>query len=345
MWRDSRIGGSLQNRDVDDNLRSVYDHRRNGTSNDRNRTLSSRETREGQVDVSDSPAFRPHASLADVWVCPHCHGPLVDARCEACARAFPRENEQIDFRPTSPLVLEMSWRYDPEFGEFPWDRMRLEWPSLDNGVERTDADEVVERSMLGSAPRGSGLALDIGCGETRQRFRTGFASLGYTPIGVDIAGSAPDALADAHLLPLPDDSVDLVMTSAVWEHLKNPHRALSEVARVAKPGAHFVGSVAFSEPYHTSYFHHSPLAVYELLTANDFEADYFVLVDRYSAFRAHMMMGTAGRRLPRSLRGPVGDLFWWLAIGPSMLKGTAEIARRHFARSHAAAVGFSARKR
>ena len=296
--------------------------------------------------MSDRPITSRQPSIEDVWVCPYCHGSLRDTRCDACDRTYRGENGgQLDFRVTSPLVLETSWRYDPEFGVFQWDRVRLEWPRLDNGVEHADTDEVPERNILGCVPRGAGIALDIGCGEQRQRFRKGLESLGYTPIGVDISGSAPDALADAHLLPLADDSVDLVMTSAVWEHLKNPHRALSEVARVAKPGALFVGSVAFSEPFHTSYFHHSPLAVYELLDANGFDADYFVLVDRYSAFRAHMEMGTAGRRLPRALRGRVGDLFWWLAIGPSMLKGTAPIARRHFARSHAADVGFFARKR
>jgi SAM-dependent methyltransferase len=239
----------------------------------------------------------------------------------------------------------MSWRYDPEFGAFPWDRVRLDWPVVENGVELDDSDEVVERSILACLPPGAGVALDIGCGERRQRFRRGLESLGYTPLGVDIGGSAPDALADAHLLPLPDESIDLVLTSSVWEHLKNPHRAMSEAARVAKRGALFVGSVAFSEPFHISYFHHSPLAVYELLDANGFEADYFVLVDRYSAFRAHMMMGTAGSRLPRPLRGLTGDVFWWLAVGPSMLKGTAAVARRQFARSHAAAVGFFASKR
>jgi SAM-dependent methyltransferase len=279
-----------------------------------------------------------------VWACPYCHDTVRDARCGSCGVEFSTSGGQLDFRPTKPIALAIHWRYDPEFGAFPWDRVRLDWPSHENGVDPGPGCEVVERNMLHSVPRGAGLALDIGCGERRQRFKTGLASLGYTPVGIDLGGPAPDALADAHVLPLRDRSVDLVMSSAVWEHLKNPHRAMAEVARVIKPGALFVGSVAFSEPFYISYFHHSPLAVYELLDANGFEVDSIILVDRYSAFRAHLGMGYAGARIPRPVRDRIADLFWYAAVAPGALRGRGAEARLAFARSHAAGVGFVARK-
>ena len=279
------------------------------------------------------------------WACPYCRVPVDDGNCGSCGRAFRSANGKLDFRPTAPMVLDASWRYDPAFEDFPWEIVQLDWPDLGNGVALDESDEIVERRMLQSVPRGSGVALDIGCGTQRQRFRRGLASLGYAPLGLDVEGDAPDALGDAHLLPLLDDSIDLLMSSSVWEHLRHPHRAMAEAGRVLKPGGLFVGAIAFSEPYHGSYFHHSPLAVLELMHSNGLRLDYVVLQDKYSAFRAHMQMGTAGRRLPMAVRGRIGDIFWWLAVGPSMLKGTTEYARRFFARSHAAAVGFSARKR
>jgi SAM-dependent methyltransferase len=190
------------------------------------------------------------------------------------------------------------------------------------------------------------LALDIGCGGNRQRFRDGLTALGYRPLGLDISGSAPDALADAHRLPLQDASVDLIVTSAVWEHLKHPHVAMCEAARVAKPGARFIGSVAFGEPFHISYFHHSPLAVYELATSAGLEVECVVLSDSYSAFYAHMEMGAIGVRLPRSLHGLIANSLRWFFLAPAALRGKNRLqaARLAFARSHAGAVGVIARK-
>lgn len=66
-----------------------------------------------------------------------------------------------------------------------------------------------------------------------------------------------------------------------------------------------MGSVAFGEPFHISYFHHSPLAVFELLDSCGLDADLFVLSDRYSAFYAHLEMGFAGQRIPRSIHGVI----------------------------------------
>jgi SAM-dependent methyltransferase len=196
------------------------------------------------------------------------------------------------------------------------------------------------------------VAVDVGCGEAHQRFRDGLTRLGYVPVGVDIAGSAPDALADAHRLPFVDASVDVIMTSAVFEHLKHPHLAMSELARVLRPGGQILGSVAFGEPFHISYFHHSPLAVFELLDSCGLDADLFVLSDRYSAFYAHLEMGFAGQRIPTSIHGVVASAFREVALFPAKVKGIVKrstehvrLARAAFARSHTASVGFIAHRR
>ena len=193
---------------------------------------------------------------------------------------------------------------------------------------------------------GPPLALDIGCGEHRQRFRDGLHKLGYRTLGLDIAGSAPDALADAHRLPLLDASVDLIMTSAVWEHLKHPHVAMSEVGRVAKPGARLVAWVAFGEPFHISYFHHSPLAQYELATSAGFDVEAVVIPDDYSAVYAHLHMGAIGLRIPRLFHKAIAEAARWLFLLPAAVRGRQRFrnARLAFARSHAAAVGLVATK-
>jgi len=207
--------------------------------------------------------------------------------------------------------------------------------------------------MLGVLPHAKSgqIALDIGCGENHQRFRDGLTQLGYTPVGIDIEGRSPDALADAHRLPFLDSSVDVVMTSAVFEHLKNPHVAMAEIARVVRPGGLVVGSIAFGEPFHISYFHHSPLGVFDLLDSNGLEGDIFVLSDAYNAIHAHLEMGYAGLRISRRLHRPIADIFRHLLIFPARIKsvatrspGCVREARLAFARSHAASVGFLAHR-
>jgi ubiquinone/menaquinone biosynthesis C-methylase UbiE len=47
-------------------------------------------------------------------------------------------------------------------------------------------------------------------------------------------------VADATHLPFSDDSFDLVTANMVLEHLENPDRVFSEIARVLSPGGHFV---------------------------------------------------------------------------------------------------------
>lgn len=299
-------------------------------------------------------ATQPNAPAKLPWACPECRGALnACLACESCGISVMRlPDGRPDFRLSSPVTLTHAWRYEPTFGRFPWELAQTEWPNAGHHVRGDPSWESTERAMIRATPRakwgrnGPPLALDIGCGEHRQRFRDGLHKLGYSTLGLDIAGSAPDALADAHRLPLLDASVDLIMTSAVWEHLKHPHVAMSEVGRVAKPGARFVASVAFGEPFHISYFHHSPLAMYELATSAGFDVEVVVLPDYYSAIYAHLNMGAIGLRIPRLFHKAIAEAARWLFLLPAAVRGRQRFrnARLAFARSHAAAVGLVATK-
>jgi len=108
-----------------------------------------------------------------------------------------------------------------------------------------------------------GRALDLGCGPRDQAKPLEF--LGFLYVGVDYANNAADLLVDAHSLPFQDASFDCVFSYAVLEHLHNPFVALHEVARVLKPGGWFIGTVSQGEPFHSSYFHHTPWALISLV--------------------------------------------------------------------------------
>ena len=129
------------------------------------------------------------------------------------------------------------------------------------GKPAGSTDLIVERRHRLStqlAPPKGGVLVDFGCGNGAQTIL--FADQFDTIIGVDIEGSTLEeleSLAAAHAsrgpvaavtfdgreLPLANDSVDYIVSFEVLEHVHDERKALSEIARVLKPGATLVMSV------------------------------------------------------------------------------------------------------
>lgn len=87
--------------------------------------------------------------------------------------------------------------------------------------------------------------LDAGCGRTAPvlvKYRNRASRL----IGIDVVDFAPgtDGLelhqCDLGAMPLEDDSVDVIMSRSVMEHVAEPARTYQAIRRVLKPGGHFV---------------------------------------------------------------------------------------------------------
>jgi SAM-dependent methyltransferase len=151
----------------------------------------------------------------------------------------------------------------------------------------------------------SATVLETGCGGGQMR--KFLNAKGHRYIGTDISPSrvstelrrhgGPDLLADAHFLPFADSSFDVVYSAALTEHLASPHLVAQEVARVLKPGGHYLGNVSFLEPWHDdSFFHMSPLGVYELLAQAGLKPVNIWPGKGYSGFRAIMSMGNKATR-------------------------------------------------
>jgi ubiquinone/menaquinone biosynthesis C-methylase UbiE len=113
-------------------------------------------------------------------------------------------------------------------------------------------EPVVAECLAGRAP---GVALDAACGT--GRFAEFLARRGHQVIGVD---SSPDMLAHArrrvlggefHVaeldrLPLPDDSVDVIVCALALVHVPSLQPMLAEFARVLRPG----GDLVISDIHH-----------------------------------------------------------------------------------------------
>ncbi len=111
--------------------------------------------------------------------------------------------------------------------------------------------------LRGHLPQG-GWVVEVGCGSGRLLARVGRES-GARLIGLDYSITALDLLGatnnrfgvhilpvggDAFRLPLPTQSVDLIMSGGLLEHFENPQPVIAEMVRVLKPdGAFYAGVV------------------------------------------------------------------------------------------------------
>lgn len=174
-----------------------------------------------------------------------CAGTKARLRCETCGQSYPLVRGLPFLFP--PDELEEHLRADAER------RREDDWQERVPTGGRYHWDVYDIPSFLPPAGEGRDVLL-LGCGDAGERER--LEDLGYRVYGFDVRRTGgTDFLADAHVIPMADASVDLVLSMQVLEHLRAPWRAAREIGRVLRPGGAFVGSVAFLKPYHSSYFH------------------------------------------------------------------------------------------
>lgn len=281
------------------------------------------------------------AAVLDDWrgvlACPVCGAGLDHpARCGGCGESFGEENG-------TPRLMSAKSKSQVRF-EFASSRSVVP-DELKRRVLKRPAVGVAGRlpyhmdggqaTVLAGLARGSGV-LEIGCGGGQNRLWMRERGLRY--LGTDVsktrvyehlqAFGGPDVLADAHFLPIRDESVDCVYAAAVNEHLACPLRAAQEVWRVLKPGGVYLGNCSFMEPWHDeSFFHMSPNGVIELLLAARFEIEFVYPGAGWHGFVALPRMAFMG---PLRTIAPLGRLFHlvyraqtWVANARRQAKGKA----------------------
>ena len=108
---------------------------------------------------------------------------------------------------------------------------------------------VVGRWLADNAGAVSGILLDLGAGN--QPFRVWYSGLAEKCVAVDVA-PAPglDVLSMAAPLPFGSASFDTVLCTSVLEHVHDAEAAVSEIARILKPGGRLIITVPFLYPTH-----------------------------------------------------------------------------------------------
>ena len=129
--------------------------------------------------------------------------------------------------------------------------------SLVNGVPYSNRETtlsllpgaVVGRWLADNADAVSGMMLDLGSGN--QPFKVWYSGLAEKCVAVDVA-PAPgvDVLSMAAPLPFASASFDTVLCTSVLEHVHDAEAAVSEIARILKPGGRLIITVPFLYPTH-----------------------------------------------------------------------------------------------
>lgn len=101
--------------------------------------------------------------------------------------------------------------------------------------------KTVLKSLLHAMPS-DGFGLNVGAGRTRLDSR--IRNLEIVP------GENVDYVGSADSIPLPDSSVDLLVTQEVLEHVESPWAAMKEMARVLKPNGKLYLQLPFIIGFH-----------------------------------------------------------------------------------------------
>ncbi|MFE2040362.1 class I SAM-dependent methyltransferase [Streptomyces sp. NPDC059477] len=138
------------------------------------------------------------------------------------------------------------------------------WDLLKDCIPDDHARQVTSRyyvDQVMQAPGAPGRVVDLGCGRgtSAAHFKRHDPEVRW--VGVDICDS-PEARQhrpngdpvlhfDGVRLPFRTDSLPLIYSHQVFEHVVRPRDLLAEIGRVLAPGGVFIGSTSQFEPYHS----------------------------------------------------------------------------------------------
>ena len=168
-------------------------------------------------------------------------------------------------------------------------------------VKHWDKDMMISlNNILEKYPKG-GKVLDVGAGdgESKKLFPSNWEwhGIDFSPWNSNVKKG------DAHNLQFPDDSFDLVISIAVFEHLHGPWIAAQEIKRVLKKKGYFLGMVAFLEPEHgNSYFHMTRRGIQHILNQAKFKIDFIEPVSGWKAPVSLKILPLPGFRILSRMR-------------------------------------------
>jgi SAM-dependent methyltransferase len=187
--------------------------------------------------------------------------------------SFGDHEQRVELRSDGSTTMHRVVLHQPDAGT------RRRWavvvaPGVDPVPERNQAmiRSVAELVPAPEAPSLRHTPVNLG-NPYPPRFADLLSSLPHDAIVIDVGGGDrchtdsrvfnfeymkfphADFFGDGLHLPIASDSVDLIMSQAVLEHVPDPKRAVSELYRILKPGGRIYAEFAFMQPLHAVPFH------------------------------------------------------------------------------------------
>ena len=263
-------------------------------------------------------------NIWNILACPHCGSTLETAEqgatCIECKQLFDyTDSGALDLRLKSPKQVQLEFALESplypksgfDFPPLPYNQAtEVKFPSLSIPAGLTK--ELM--SYFPKAKDKNSLVLDLGCGDTIHREVCEAAGFEY--VGLDYATPEAMLLGDGHALPFKDNSFDFILSMAVIQYSRFPFVMIREIHRVLKPGHKFIGSVAFLEPYHDTFYHYTHMGTFNAIQYGGFNIEKIAPEKHWSGLVAQAEMGLFPNMpglLSKSLIWPLETIhkLWW----------------------------------
>ncbi len=119
-------------------------------------------------------------------------------------------------------------------------------PSISYSCNNFCIDQAIEYSKDKSNSDNRLSILVVGAGDAEIKI-DGVFDIVYSDVAL---GRLTDIICDAHDIPYLDQSFDLVIASAVLEHVANPYRCVEEIHRVLRPDGRVYAITPFMQQVH-----------------------------------------------------------------------------------------------
>ncbi len=235
-------------------------------------------------------------------ICPQDRSPLTRAgnslRCPVCSRDYPVDGVQVDFLGQDDPFYEGAFNNEVRYV-----------PASANILHQLPLWLITNGYLwaIRKALKPGAIVVELGCAG-------GVAWLGkqYRMTGVDVTrqGLAMAArkyslcVRSSSLKPIPDQSVDAVVSSYFWEHMSATDKdaILTEIIRILKPGGHvvFIYDVETHNPLISWLRARDPKRYQALFLDADGHIGYQTLAQNEDLFRAHGLTITASNALERT---------------------------------------------
>jgi SAM-dependent methyltransferase len=270
------------------------------------------------------------AISSDIWkvlTCSYCGDKLertnTGAECHNCGLEYPYTlSGSLDLRLRKRrkygLEFELGTSLPTDIGSEIEPLRRNTKPEVDFSDMRVPRH--LSKDILSYFPKAKSpdsLMLDLGCGGAIHKGvceRAGFQWVGLDP---DPLSNAL-ILGDAHSLPFKECTFEFILSIAVLQYSRFPFVMMREAYRVLKSHGRFIGTVAFLEPFHGTFYHHTHLGTLNSLHYGGFTVEKLAPSRKWSVLVAQAHMGLFPRMprfLSQSIVYPIQLLhrLWWQA--------------------------------